>query len=80
MVACKKKQDALNVLAWEMANNPETNPEGLPKEVFMGKLKRQRFTPDLKAEYTKDKITMPKYGTPNSYSKPGYETLKAEYN
>lgn len=80
MTKCKAKEEALNVLAWEMANNKATNPEGLPKEVFMDKLRKEAFTEELKSQYTADKIEFPKYWVKNHYAKVGYESLKAEFN
>lgn len=80
MTKCKSKEEALKVLAWEMANNKETNPEGLPKEIFMDKLRHQQFTNELKYQYTADKIEFPKYGVKNHYDKKGYETLNAKFN
>lgn len=80
MVTCKKDKNVRDVMAWEMSVNPQTNPEGLPKEVFAEQIRRQRMTDTLKSEYIKEKITLPKYGTKNDYTKPGYETLRANFN
>lgn len=63
------------LLAWEMFNNPATNPEGLPLQYFEDRVRNQPMTKELKAQYTKDKVTFPKYGVENDYSK--MESLSA---
>lgn len=72
-----KEQEIRKLIAYEMQLNPETNPEGLPVEVFLNKLKTQRLTPELIAQYTKDKVTIPTYGTKNHYQSKAYDTLDA---
>ena len=66
------------LLAWEMFNNPATNPEGLPLQYFEDRVRNQPMTPQLKAEYKKAKVAFPKYGVENDYSK--MDTLSAKIN
>lgn len=57
------------LLAWEMYNNPATNPEGLPLQYFEDRVRNQPMTLALKAEYNKKVVSFPKYGVENDYSR-----------
>lgn len=72
-----KEEEIRKLIAYEMQLNPETNPEGLPIEVFIDRLKKEPLTPELINQYLKDKVELPKYGTKNHYQSKAYDTLDA---
>lgn len=61
MKYCRDDAEIKKLIAYAMATNSETNPEGLPVEVFEEKLSQVPVTNELIAQWLKDKVEIPEY-------------------
>jgi len=68
MQYCRDDQEIKKLIAYAMAENPETNPEGLPVDVFLEKLSTVPVTKELMAQWLKEEVEIPEYWVHNSYS------------
>lgn len=68
MQYCRDDDQIKDLIAYAMANNPNTNPEGLPVEVFKEKLSTVPVTNELMAQWLNEDVVIPEYWVDNSYS------------
>lgn len=68
MQYCRDDDQIKNLIAYAMANNSNTNPEGLPVEVFKEKLSTVPVTNELIAQWLNEDVVIPEYWVDNSYS------------
>lgn len=68
MQYCRDENAIKDLIAYAMATDPETNPEGLPVDVFKAKLRQAPLTPELISQWLSEDPKIPEYGIHNSYS------------
>ena len=68
MQYCRDDDQIKDLIAYAMANNSNTNPEGLPVEVFKEKLSTVPVTNELIAQWLNEDVVIPEYWVDNSYS------------
>lgn len=68
MQYCRDDQEIKNLIAYAMATNSETNPEGLPVDVFIEKLSTVPVTKELMAQWLNEEVVIPEYWVKNDYS------------
>jgi len=68
MQYCRDDDQIKDLIAYAMANNSNTNPEGLPVEVFKEKLSTVPVTNELMAQWLNEDVVIPEYWVDNSYS------------
>lgn len=68
MKYCRNDQEIKNLIAYAMATNSETNPEGLPVDVFKEKLSQVPVTKELMAQWLNEEVVIPEYWVKNDYS------------
>lgn len=68
MQYCRDDEQIKDLIAYAMATDPNTNPEGLPVEVFKARLSQVPVTNELMAQWLEEDVTIPEYWVHNSYS------------
>lgn len=68
MQYCRDDDQIRDLIAYAMATDPNTNPEGLPISVFKDKLSQVPVTKELMAQWLEEDVTIPEYWVNNSYS------------
>ena len=68
MQYCRDDQEIKNLIAYAMATNSETNPEGLQVDVFIEKLSTVPVTKELMAQWLNEEVVIPEYWVKNDYS------------
>lgn len=68
MQYCRDDDQIRDLIAYAMATNPETNPEGLPIEVFKARLSQVPVTKELMAQWLNEEVSIPEYWVHNDYS------------
>lgn len=68
MQYCRDDDQIKDLIAYAMANNSNTNPEGLPVEVFKERLSTVPLTNELIEQWLEEDVTIPEYWVENSYS------------
>jgi hypothetical protein len=61
MQYCRDDDQIKDLIAYAMANNSNTNPEGLPVEVFKEKLSTVPVTNELMAQWLNEDVVIPEY-------------------
>lgn len=68
MQYCRDENAIKDLIAYAMATDVLTNPEGLPVEVFKEKLSTVPVTNELMAQWLNEDVVIPEYWVDNSYS------------
>lgn len=68
MQYCRDEKAIKDLIAYAMATDVITNPEGLPVEVFKERLSQVPLTNELIEQWLEEDVTIPQYWEHNSYS------------
>lgn len=68
MQYCRDENAIKDLIAYAMATDVLTNPEGLPVEVFKERLSTVPLTNELIEQWLEEDVTIPEYWVKNSYS------------
>ena len=68
MQYCRDENAIKDLIAYAMATDVITNPEGLPVEVFKARLSTVPLTNELISQWLEEDVTIPEYWVENSYS------------
>ena len=68
MQYCRDENAIKDLIAYAMATDVITNPEGLPVEVFKERLSTVHLTNELISQWLEEDVTIPEYWVENSYS------------
>lgn len=67
MLHCRDENELRRLIAYAMATDERTNPEGLSVETFLDRLSTKPMTNELISEWLSDYVELPENNTHNHY-------------